>query len=574
MPADSSDPIARAAPGATVPAEVAPRASLARVLRWTGVVGAAAAAFFMWLDNRAGWLDSQPGGTAFFTYVRPVFVALLVVGAAIALRWEFAGGVIAAFAAGAIGAFAVNQLVGWHSTLVIALLAVPAAIWVLADLVGRSRKHVALGLAGVALAAGSGAAVGEYVYERQFGPTHGESDAVALPESALRWIWSGGVTADAVAVRARTHDEDAAVRLAITPGLDFTGARFVETSRRDGPIVAFEVGGLDPSTTYRYAVEVNGRLDTTRVGAVTTFPEGPASFAFTIGSDARVGSNGAVFDAIAAEDPLLHLIAGDFHYGDIRDDDRERYDEVIDLTLRQPGQAALYRSVPIAYVWDDHDYGVNDSNAFSTSRVAAMQAYRSNVPSYDLAGELSAIYQSFDAGRVRFLVTDARSAREPGVTMLGEQQLVWFLDELVVAAEEQALVVWVNPVPWVTDEDEGADDWGGYADERRRISDVIAANEIDNLLMVSGDAHMVAIDDGTNTDYSTVGGAGFPLIHAAALDRRGSTKGGPYSHGAIGGGGQYAVVDIDDDGDVVTVRLQAKNHDDEVLLAYEFTVGA
>ena len=127
---------------------------------------------------------------------------------------------------------------------------------------------------------------------------------------------------------------------------------------------------------------------------------------------------------------------------------------------------------------------------------------------------------------------------------------------------------------WVTDEDEGADDWGWYADERRRISDVIAANEIDNLLMVSGDAHMVAIDDGTNTDYSTVGDAGFPLIHAAALDRRGSTKGGPYSHGAIGGGGQYAVVDIDDDGDVVTVRLQAKNHDDEVLLAYEFTVGA
>ncbi len=123
------------------------------------------------------------------------------------------------------------------------------------------------------------------------------------------------------------------------------------------------------------------------------------------------------------------------------------------------------------------------------------------------------------------------------------------------AAEEQALVVWVNPVPWVADEDDGADGWGGRSDERRIIADVIADHRIDNLLMVSGDAHMVAIDDGTNTDYSIDGGAGFPLIHAAALDRPGSTKGGPYSEGEVTGGGQYGRVDIDDDGETIRVGL-------------------
>ena len=224
-------------------------------------------------------------------------------------------------------------------------------------------------------------------------------------------------------------------------------------------------------------------------------------------------------------------------------------------------------------MWDDHDYGANNSDALSPSRLAAMAAYRANVPSYELAGEVSAIYQSFDVGRVRVLMTDARSAREPGASMLGDEQLEWFLDALVAAAKDQALVVWLNPVPWVADASDGGDDWGGYATERQRIAEVIAESGIDNLLMISGDAHMVAIDDGTNTDYSLAGDTGFPLLHAAALDRPGSTKGGPYSEGAIGGSGQYGVVDITDHGEAIHVALRAKRYDGEVLLAYDFDVG-
>jgi hypothetical protein len=44
--------------------------------------------------------------------------------------------------------------------------------------------------------------------------------------------------------------------------------------------------------------------------------------------------------------------------------------------------------------------------------------------------------------------------------------------------------------------------------------------------MISGDAHMVAIDDGTNSDYADGGGGGFPVFHAGALDRSSSVKGG------------------------------------------------
>ncbi|NNE10815.1 MAG: alkaline phosphatase family protein [Ilumatobacter sp.] len=546
-----------------------------RHVRTAGFMAAAAAVAFMWLDDRAGWLDYQPGGTAFFTYVRPVFYGMFLVGSVVAIKWEIAGGAIGAFAAGAIGAIVVNQLVTADALIVIALLAVPAALWVLADLLAWTRRTAAIGFAVAIAAVAAGVGTGEYVYERSFGPTHPASSVEPLPDSLVRWVWSGAVTATGAEIVTRTERDDVdELRLALVTGdASFDSApRFVPVARRDGELASFIVDELEADTRYRYAVEVDGRLDTVRTGAFTTFPTGPASFTFTVGSCARVGSNGAVFDAVRSEEPLVHLIAGDFHYGDIPDDERDRYDEVIDLTLRQPAQSALYRSTPIAYMWDDHDYGVNDSSASSASRLAAMDAYRANVPSYPLADPLSPVYQRFDVGRVRFLLTDARSGREDGVTMLGDDQLAWLLDELVVAADEQALVVWLNPVPWVADAEPGADSWAGYADERQLIADTIARHEIDNLLMVSGDAHMVAIDDGSNTDFSSTGGAGFPLIHAAALDRPGSTKGGPYSHGAVGGGGQYAVVEVTDDGGEIRVALRAKRWDGEIVLAYDFTV--
>ena len=80
--------------------------------------------------------------------------------------------------------------------------------------------------------------------------------------------------------------------------------------------------------------------------------------------------------------------------------------------LTQPGQAALYRHVPIAYVWDDHDYGPNDAGADSPTRTAARTAYREVVPHHPLVrpGD-SPIQQAFTIGRVRFVLTDNRSER-------------------------------------------------------------------------------------------------------------------------------------------------------------------
>jgi phosphodiesterase/alkaline phosphatase D-like protein len=181
-------------------------------------------------------------------------------------------------------------------------------------------------------------------------------------------------------------------------------------------------------------------------------------------------------------------------------------------------------------------------------------------------------------GRVRFVLTDTRSARDPAGapsgayrSTLGAPQRAWLLDELS-RADRYGLVVWVSPDPWIGAAAAGGDSWNGFPEERAEIADALVQHDVDNLLMVAGDAHMLAFDDGSNSDYSTAGGGhGFPVFQAAAVDRPGSVKGGPYTGAVLPGGGQFGEVQVDDDGATVTVTLTGRRWDGRRLLTEVLT---
>jgi len=528
--------------------------------------------------RRYGWLDFKPGGAAFDSLIRPGFIIALVVATIIAQRWEFIGGAIGGFAAAGLVAFAINQLIPPHAVVVVAGLLVPSILWIVLALAESSQRRATFVTGTIFFLMVAGFSTGNAIYRALWGPTHPSSQMAALPDSPVEWVWSGAVSVTGAEVRAHPRGDYESVRLAVSTDPSLSDPVWVEPVDATGRVVGFVMDDLDSDSEYHYGVEIDGQLDMVRTGTFTTFPVGAASFKVAVGACARVGSNGQVFDTIREIDPLLYLNIGDFHYGDNGVNDLERYREVMDLTLTTPAQSALYRSLPIAYVWDDHDYGANDADGNSPSRQAAMESYREFVPSYELGGSESAVYQAYTIGRVRFILTDARSARnldfdeEQGASsMFGAEQKAWFKDEIVEASSTHELVVWVNPVPWVAEARDGADHWGGFADERRELADHIAVNGVDNLLMVSGDAHMVAMDDGTNTDYSTTGVGGFPLLHSAALDRPGGTKGGPYTEGSVADGGQFATIDVTDDGDTIGVRLTGIKWDGTEFMSYEFS---
>jgi phosphodiesterase/alkaline phosphatase D-like protein len=425
------------------------------------------------------------------------------------------------------------------------------------------------------------------VEQRAYGPFHPQSDLPSLTPTPVVWAWSGAVTPTSAAVVARVDDPAASVRLAVAtdPGLaDPTW--FVATGRpTESPeLVRFDVTGLSPGARYHYAVEVGGALVTERAGQFRTIPSGPASFVLALGSCTQLGSNGSVFDRIREAAPDLFLVTGDFAYEDFWTNDRSAFRAMYDTQLTTPAMNALVRSVPVAYIWDDHDFGPNDADSTAASRPAAQVVYRQAVPHPSLpAGSgPEPIYQSFTMGRVRFVLTDARSAKSPkgdpddaDKTMLGSRQMAWLGEQLTAASAAGQVVVLVTSLPWNGAPAAGADDWSGYTTERRRIADMIAAAGLtDRLLMIAGDAHMVAIDDGTNSDFSTGRSGGFPLMHAAALDRPGSFKAGPYSEGAHPGAGQFGLVRVDDAGADLTVTLSGRDHTGAELVGYRFTVPA
>jgi hypothetical protein len=508
--------------------------------------------------------------------IQVAFLALVVLGAAVAGRWPGAGSLILGLAGAVLARLAALQYPEAVAVPVgIAFLAPAAAMWVVWQH-ARSRPTAVVLMAAVFLMLGTGWVGTGRVVAHFVGPTHPASPLRPLPRDQVDWAWVGGVTAgDATVVARVVARGDAPPRRArlLVRTRDAAGAEVASPAQAvpgDG-VVRLAVTGLRPATPYEWAVEVDGRRDATRgTGRFTTFsePGRPASFTVAVSSCAGTGSSGAVFDAIRAAAPSLYLLTGDAHYGNLESSSPGDFVTVLGRVLRAPSQAALYREVPVAYVWDDHDYGANDADAGSPSREAARAAYRRVVPHYPLPGGNGAIHQAFTVGRVRFVVTDTRSERT-STTMLGAAQLAWLEEELRTGSRTHALVVWVNPDPWIGADDPGADTWAGYPEERRRIADLVTREGIRNLVMLSGDAHMVAIDDGTHSP------GGFPVLQAGALDRRGNAKGGPYSHGALTGGGRFGTLQVTDDGDgPVDVELAAWHWTGARLLSHRFTVPA
>ncbi|CAH0521906.1 unnamed protein product [Peronospora belbahrii] len=299
-----------------------------------------------------------------------------------------------------------------------------------------------------------------------------------------------------------------------------------------------------------------GSGETIRSGSFTTPKTEGSSFDYRVafGSCADELSDPKVFEQIKKEHALLFIHTGDLHYHNLAVNDVAAFRDGYDSILTSPaGKAMLEMDVPFAYMWDDHDFGPDNSDSTAPGRNASVQVYREFVPHYPLVGGRSrtnTIHQAFTIGRVRYILTDLRSARTPNTapaaptkTVLGKKQKAWFKSELVRATSDPdiRLIIWVNTMPWLDNERK----WGHFVHEQQELVNFIKANGLNKwvpIVIMSGDAHMLAVDDGSHSPGNLI------TLHAAALGRPGSIKGGPYSHGAFPGPGQYAVMDVTDEG--------------------------
>ncbi len=404
----------------------------------------------------------------------------------------------------------------------------------------------------------------------------------------LSGVWSGNVTPTSASVSVRLNAAGLRVRLAVGTNLQLSPAvfsTFATTSATSGNAVRFDIASLQPGTDYDYGIEVGGviRTEPNSRGKFRTFPQGPSSFRLAFASCGDPGdTDQRAFEAILAEQPLLFLHMGDLHYNDTNTTVAEDYRRNYDNVLNHPIEGALYRNVPLAYMWDDHDFAGNDSNGTAVGVAAARTAYRDTVPHYPINLSGGTIAQSFTVGRVRVIMTDLHSASMAATvaesatkTRMGAAQKAWFKQELLSARDAGfPLIIWVSTSPWIGTAQLGSDSWAGYATERTELASFFKDNRISNLVLLSGDMHALAFDDGSNSDYALGGGAPLVVFHAAPLTRPGEPKGGPYSAGPLLGTAQYGLLEITDTGGPnIQGRFTGKRVGEGAKLVFQFNAS-
>jgi phosphodiesterase/alkaline phosphatase D-like protein len=384
--------------------------------------------------------------------------------------------------------------------------------------------------------------------------------AAAAGEAVAPFVWIGNVTAVSFVVHVDAGDADARTLL-VWMGDNRTdavsvaaGGVFPAPYER---VRVFAVDGLAAGTLYSFGFASNAEL-----GSVTTFPsDAGAEIVLGLSSCQRWTSRSQSWEKLAARLPaatasraVLFMHAGDLHYKNIAENDSLRYRNAMEEVVRDNRASRIFRRMQVSYIYDDHDSGANGADMSSPSREAALVNYFRMVPhsaaNVSAADGLPRSYHAFDVASARFIVSDLRTeSSQASGQMMSDQQLTWLLDEFRNASS-YSVVVWVSSRPWIGPSNSGEDDWGGVSPgQRRTISNFLAAQDIDNLIQLSGDMHALAVDSGLNSDYSDKDAgapAGFPVFHSGPLANYGSAKGGPYTEGChavrFGANYQYSVL--------------------------------
>jgi alkaline phosphatase D len=309
----------------------------------------------------------------------------------------------------------------------------------------------------------------------------------------------GAVTAESITFWGRASGE-------FDVEVEYSTETAFASPRRSGPVRAcaatdftarITVGGLAPATRYFYRLLVDGIPDRYRLTpfATRTAPAGPAPFRLAFGSCARhqLDAEQPVFRAIAGSEPDVFFWLGDNIYADSASSwvfaEDYRRQRAIASTL------PLMRSVPQLAIWDDHDFGLNNSDRTNPARdasLAAFQNYWAN-PTGALPDAPGVFFQ-YDWGGVDFFMLDGRYYRSPntepdgpGKTLLGPRQGEWLRESLVASRAPFKVIACGSG--WSAEDGPQGDTWAAFMAERNALFDFIRDRRIEGVVLLSGDTH-------------------------------------------------------------------------------------
>jgi len=261
--------------------------------------------------------------------------------------------------------------------------------------------------------------------------------------------------------------------------------------------------------SYEYRVEFADGSHT-QWFTFTSFPQQSLAGEFSFVFSACVRDKNAphpVFGNIADQSPTFVALLGDQMYADFDGNIntgpeasvlaalRAKYDRNFDDYFQE-----MSSQTPMVAIWDDHDFGQDNSDSTYRYKTETKKVFKESFPPYPFQEEEGGLYYQFTVADVDIFVLDTRWYRSPmqdidvaGKTMLGEEQLSWLLSGLQQSAAPFKMIfssVSFNDYGGDTSSGrQGFDSWMGYKFERDKILSFIEENQIQGVLVFSGDQH-------------------------------------------------------------------------------------
>lgn len=258
--------------------------------------------------------------------------------------------------------------------------------------------------------------------------------------------------------------------------------------------------GLQPEARIFYAVLLDGRPATAPpYPAFRTAPRAGTRGRFRFAFGSCVGPKGA--DAAACWGDMAArtsfdflLLLGDNHYADSTDPALQRASYA---DHRRPaGFRQIAARTPTYAIWDDHDYGPNNSDGTQRGKEDSLRTFQEfwANPGYGQKDD-PGVYFSFSWGDADFFMLDSRYHRTPNrapddgaKTMLGARQKEWLKRGL--ASSRASLKFVACGSEWQTHTQ--PDGWASFRRERDEIFTFIRDRGIRGVIFLSGDRHFTA----------------------------------------------------------------------------------
>jgi alkaline phosphatase D len=287
-----------------------------------------------------------------------------------------------------------------------------------------------------------------------------------------------------------------------------------QPQEQDFLCTVFRLRGLGPGQRYRYFLRSrHGDSDSSEFTAAPAADAPKLRLAFGSCFADYWTAELPIFSAIRRDCPQAMVMLGDNCYFAEPDWQSEPAMMLAHLRSRNnPSFRRLAASTPMLAIYDDHDFGPNDSNGHFVGRDLALRSFQRmwGQASYGLA-DCPGIFSSVRLGPVELFLTDGRYHRAVGGdTVLGPAQLDWLLDGL---RRSQAPIKVVASGSVLLGRNPFYRDWESWLRsapaDRERLLSTIEHEAIAGVVFISGDLHFAQV---THLPGRSVGGARGPEL--------------------------------------------------------------